>query len=312
MLMFKKTAVAILVFSSSAVFAGAMGPVCAPGNVTVPCEHQGWDVGGKALYLQSSWGALNFPYSQTVNNVDNFHDESTPWDWGFMLEGSYHFATGNDVNLNWYHVNDSHTSYANGLLFDTTAHAEGSGPATITTKPRWDAVNIEFGQHVDYSQAFSVRYHAGFEYVRIDFKKMASGYAPPLPYLFKVARDISYNGFGPRAGIDASYSFGNGFAAYANSAVGMYAGSSKFSYGVSPNLLPGRAGSSMLVVPELEAKVGATYTYSMAYGDISLDGGWMWINYFNPMTYGDSGEVHSANFGLQGPYLGLKWVGSLA
>ena len=69
----------------------------------------------------------------------------------------------------------------------------------------------------------------------------------------------------------------------------------------------------MIVVPELEAKAGATYTYSMAsYGDISLDGGWMWINYFEPMTYGDDGEAHSANFGLQGPYLGLKWVGNLA
>ena len=311
MLMVKKTAVAILVFSSSAVFAGAMGPICSPGNVTVPCEHQGWDVGGKALYLQSSWGALNFPYYQTINNVENFHNESTPWDWGFMLEGSYHFATGHDVNLNWYHVSDNHTDAFVGTFHNATVSGSVTGPTQFDTKPRWDAINLEFGQHVDYSQAFSVRYHAGFEYVRIDFKVVGMGYVSPSPYLYTATRSISYNGFGPRVGADAFYSFGNGLSVYAKSGVGMYAGSSKFGFTLKPLSL-GQTGSSMIVVPELEAKAGATYTYSTAYGDISLDGGWMWINYFNPMTYGDDGEVHSVNFGLQGPYLGLKWVGNIA
>lgn len=332
MLNLKKTAVAVLAFGSSAVFAGAMGPVCSAVNVTVPCESTAWDFGGKALYLQPAFsnGVGSEVTLTTANGNGASLGRNPQWSWGFMIEGSYHFNTGNDLNLNWYHINRSTTRTVAAAgpftasvptILDITAT---SGAGSFSVDPKWDAVNLEFGQHVDFGENKSIRFHGGAQYARLtgntsivgsgDFTGTLFDTLPiSLPYTYGLTSNPTYNGFGPRMGADMSYDWGNGLGIYANGAGAILAGSSKFTniLAVNGTNLITTNGSSTVIVPELEAKLGATYTYAMAQGDLTLDAGWMWVNYFSVIN-ADLIGGNKSDFGLQGPYIGLKWLGNVA
>lgn len=343
MLNLKKTAVAVLALGSSAVFAGSMGPVCSAVNVTVPCESTAWDFGGKALYLSTSVGHNSVGAERTFTGTNGNSvsvGQNPQYGWGFMVEGSYHFNTGNDVNLNWYHIANGHdrdftgsTTINSDPFLVPAPHIVDGGSATFTgldadVSPHWDAVNLEFGQHVDFGENKSIRFHGGFEYARLTanntFAAVGTVTNPnvtpltPTAFNYSVSTNPSYNGFGPRVGADMAYDWGNGLGLYANGAATLLAGSNKYSTTTTDYTTLQTVtvnGSATTVVPELEGKLGATYTYAMAQGDLTLDAGWMWVNYFNAISSHGS-DINSAattaNFGLQGPFIGLNWLGNIA
>jgi len=324
MLNLKKTAVAVLALGSSAVFAGTMGPVCTPGNVTVPCERTAWDFGGYALYLQPAYSA-DFGYDGRIfsaaDALNQFVDLDLGWGWGFKLEGSYHFNTGNDLNINWYHFDDDDGDDDFNGVAALVGVVDPDGDTLTgarTFRPKWDAVNVEWGQHVDFSEADKIRFHGGVQYARIKhdmaFVSTATGAVG--------AAQTDYNGFGPRFGVDMTYYFGNGLGIYANGATALLVGNSGFSTLGNTGFATAAVsnfGSRTTIVPELEAKLGAKYTYAMAQGDLTLDVGWMWLNYFHPQhilstavaTDAAATIVRESDFGLQGLYFGLKWVGGI-
>ena len=328
MLNLKKTAVAVLAFGSSAVFAGTMGPVCAPGNVTVPCEHSAWAFGAKALYLQPSYSNFGYNGAVGVQDTDSkdekYHSIDPRWGWGFMIEGAYSFNTGNDLNLNWYHWNRTTNSTLPVEGFHVPENVELEGIVKTSFKPRWDAVNLEFGQHVDFGVGRFVRFHGGVQYARINTegKVAATGDLDVgnlvLDGVGAGELTMTYNGFGPRFGADMVYGFGNGLGIYAKAAGALLVGPQGFTETLVGSIedLPlsyKRSGSFNVVVPEVESKLGATYTYSMAQGDVSLDIGWMWVNYFNAQHNGiTAGVSQQTNFAVQGPFVGLNWMGNIA
>jgi opacity protein-like surface antigen len=308
MLNLKKTAVAVLALGSSAVFAGTMGPVCAPGNVTVPCEATAWDFGAQALYLEQSFqrpdAIKDFGLSTDYTLSTNRHHDNR-WGWGFQIEGSYHFNTGNDVDLNWYHMNRSNT-----FRFTAVQNLDSSADLfRIRERAQWDAVNLEVGQHVDFSQWTKIRFHEGAQYSRIN---ASSSILNLTDGNFSRALTETYNGFGPRAGADMYYDVGNGFAVYGKAAMALLAGTNKFSTrGFTAADTTSTARSRTVVVPELEGKLGAKYTYAMASGDLTLDVGYMWVDYLNSRIRA-TGLTTADDFSLNGVYFGAKWVGNVA
>ncbi len=325
MLNLKKTAVAVLALGSSAVFAGSMGPVCSAVNVTIPCEATAWDFGAKALYLKAETGD-NSGFSPVIDTA-NVIDHAPNYKWGFEVEGSYHFNTGNDLNINWYHLSNSSsasigaqpaTSFTSLFGIETTT----VNSASLSLDPKWDAVNIELGQHVDFDSNKAIRFHGGAQYARLTNNidsasdvnfALASTAVPVTVAGFTQAQDYhhTYNGFGPRVGMDLGYDWGNGLGIYANGATAILAGTRSFSDSYTDNLTNSVSTSlsRTAIVPVMDAKLGATYTYAMAQGDLTLDAGWMWVNYFNVRSNVE-GDV--SDFGLQGPFVGLKWLGNVA
>ena len=320
MLNLKKTAVAVLVLGSSAVFAGTMGPVCSSVNVTIPCESTAWGFGAEALYLESV--NSNLADTMGANSTGRAQNLPNNYAWGFKLEGSYHYGTGSDTNLNWYHLSKSQTQ-SRTVVDQLDLSALQNQVATGTVDPKWDAVNLELGQHVNFGENKHIRFHGGAQYVRLTNTTTVNTYDALVPTdTTSVSNNPTYNGFGPRLGTDMSYDWGNGLGIYANGAGAMLVGSSKMSNSAAGNnaLLgsysESHSASRTTLVPELEAKLGVKYDYAMAQGDLTLDVGWLWINYFNAQSdlvnTGITLSQADSNVGLQGLYFGLKWLGNVA
>lgn len=320
MLQYKKTIATIMVISSSTAFAGGMGISCTAEGVTVPCENSAWGFGIQALYLQpiatADFGYSTYTGTVTSNSLTTtYNGNAHDWSWGYKLEGSYHFNTGNDLNINWYHLDNSTTNKFKGVV--QILDIAGLGVVdnyTLTTKPQWDAGNIEFGQHVDFGEMKNIRFHGGVQYARINITSEI--YANNTSVTGRNNFSSSFNGFGPRLGADMSYDWGYGLSAYANGAAAILVGTSKFNVAgnlATANFLITNSGNDRLVVPELEAKIGAKYTYDIDSGDLITDFGYMWQNYFNAQYNNQAGLLeHKSDFSVHGLYLGFKWIGNVA
>jgi len=264
--MFKKTAIAALVLgsgaASAAMYAPAPAPACAAGNVTVPCERNAWDLGVDALYLRSE------DNQGSGANANPYHAK---YGWGFRLEGSYHFGTGNDATVNWAHFNKKSDNVARGLYL----------------RSKFDVVNVEFGQAVDFGENVDVRFQGGVQWLTVhDQSYTAAGVLQNV--------DGKYSAFGPRVGATAKYDFGNGFAAYVGGNSALVTGKMEMRTGSNTSAYGTALSSDM--------GLGVAYTHSMAQGDLTARLGW------NVMRV-DHTRI-GASQAWSGMNLGLKWVGN--
>ncbi|KTD66298.1 Lpg1974 family pore-forming outer membrane protein [Legionella spiritensis] len=317
--MLKKTTLAILGLSiSSWAAAGTMGPVCTPDAATVPCETKMWDIGIDALFLRAVYDA-DMGYGIATINANDYKEIDNDWGWGYRLHGSYHFRTGNDITMTWLHYDvDTRHGYLAGTF-----------PLGILIVPsyynlyvdnQFDQVNLIMGQHVDYGVKKNVRYYGGFQYadIRVDSKLhylVPAQFQPIFTQTVDGLQNTDFSGVGPVVGADFSYNVTPTFSVIANIAGSILYGSSRYNdstfYSQSLVVLS-RYGSKKSMVPSLEMKLGGHYEHPVAQGTINVEAGYQVINYFNALhTLTAAGTLANSDFGLYGPYVGVKWVGNV-
>lgn len=287
--------------------------------------HSEWEFGGSALYLRPSMGGYVLPgqlqSSGDVGQIRNYANWSPDWSWGFKLDAAYHFDTKNDLNLNGYHLADT-THY----VFSQQLDSNSQGTATKTFRSgssdvsyNWNVLNLEFGRTIDFSPLKRVRLHLGAQYNRIATETQSAGVATILAVTNPYSRTLTGNfyGYGPRAGVDAAYGWANGFGLYGNAALSILIGNKQFSDTGNVTTTPTLYNASYFAItPGIEAKMGASFTHSLAQGALTVDTGWMWVDYVNALPYrlvlsSVQSAPREADFAVQGPYVGLKWLGNI-
>lgn len=316
--LFKQISAIVLLLSASSVFANTIEPIK---NKPSPA----WDIGASALYLKPSLGGYVLPnYLNPTSSTSNQYTNWSPgWGWGYKIEGSYHINHDNDLKLSGYHISNSN-HFVSPSLSNSAGVIGLTGSATSNVSYNWNAVNLEFGQVLNYSPFKSFRFHGGLAYARVATDTLANFIlfpTDPIP----AERNLTgtFNGFGPRLGMDAIYGWRNGFSLYANTAMSLLIGSKAFSdtLVLGPHTNPildsfqngvSNIASVSSIAYGLEAKLGAKYTHVVTQGALTIDGGWMCVNYINALEYrlllsARNSATREANFAIQGPYVGMKW-----
>lgn len=329
--MLKKLTLAVIGLAVSGAASAGMystppAPSCTPGDVTVPCELDQWNLGVRALYLKPLYsneaGYRNVFRSSTLSVP---RDIDSDWGWGYRLEGSYHFSTGSDITMDWTHYDteDNHFGYVGTVVLPGIGASNQLYRLFIENK--FDQVNLVMGQHVDMGLLKDARFYGGMQYANI--RVNATNYYVGLPTAIATAtsgvRDPSYtdfNGVGPTFGIDYAYEVTPGLSITANTATSILYGTTRLNRSTvfgNGLVLRNNYASRKAIVPSFEAKLGANYAYPMALGVLNLEGGYQAVNYFHPLqSIQEPGfdsplrTIVNTNFGLYGPYLGLKWVGN--
>jgi hypothetical protein len=333
MFSFNKILLGILLSSTGLSYAGTMGPICQSGEVKTPCEQKGWQLAGRALYLQTS-ASPNFGAYSFVQNTSAFNYNVNPnWNWGFQLEAAYDYHTGNDLNLNWYHYQNSNSSALSAPLSFQNVHVLQNDYQTINvtqntanTNNKWDQVNMELGKTIDVGDIDQFRVHGGFNFSRVSKSAVINVHTIGTDSVINmIDRQNSYdyastyNGFGPRLGLDLNHKVYSGIRVYADGAATLLAGHNNASF-VYNEIAKGYGAGTFqtnnylnqsVVVPELDAKVGVNYQHTLSQGLLTLDVGWLWANYFQSFNIQSTVISGNDNFGIQGLYFGLKWNGHL-
>lgn len=299
-------------------------------------------LGATGYYLRASATNGDFDYASNdaffADKAHGFIDNLDPsYDWGWGIHGTYFAPNGvNDITIRYFHSHNTDTDS------DASAIGEGISPfvnaidagfsgsnVTASMKAKVDQVDLIGGQNIGIRSCLNLHPFFGLRWAEIK-RSLDSAIYDNVVDRFMVTHNHSrFEGLGPVLGMDANYFLTPEFSLVARMGTALLVGEVKphlafFSNDTPVNVAaPGAADfhpktSSHRVVPVIDMKLGADYTYmfnSSTISAMSLELGWKFTEYFNvndninataATLVAATIRSSSADLSLQGPYAELS------
>ncbi len=281
--------------------------------VTIPSFAGGFEFTLGAIYMTPD--TSNLDYLGTVeselgspNSVNSRIDYSVNpnYNWGFLLGLGYVFpGTSNDVKVDWMYFHndfkssefvvgeDTGVAFKPGGVFDMGSENLLFAQGNVNYK--FDAVDLTFGQYLNFGSRLQTRLFTGLRYMRLD-DDLSTDYAIVTNRSFfdtgSVSNnfvtgevDSSFNGLGPMVGIKADLYLGGGFSmsggfdsALLVGNLGLSASADTATFTQSGTTAPFRLttanninygfDSQQVIAPGFDAKFGLNYKYQFNNGTL--------------------------------------------
>jgi hypothetical protein len=283
-------------------------------KVAIPSLKPGFEFNIGALWLKPGASNLNYViYNQELpaqSPAWNEKEVNPSFNSAFELGGRYFFSSGNDINLDWTHLNSSNSSSiaADNVNFFLGPDFE-IGPdgipirnATGTAKFKYDVVNLDVGQFVSFGQYVQMRFFGGLStgFLREEVIANYTGTTLSAPLgPFSMNQDVisNFTGVGPRFGIHVDVNTNCGFGFLGETGISALIGSmySKTAYTSSAPLLLATYGQTInnqiiedqrvyQVIPGIDAKLGIKYKHAFKKSLLTISAGYQAAVYFNAIS----------------------------
>ncbi|MBY0544129.1 MAG: hypothetical protein K2Q14_01100 [Gammaproteobacteria bacterium] len=327
--MFKKIFFALtLCTSSKLVLADEPGNNAAPPSsvvLTAPATSSLWTIGlegqmmmpiDKFQFMQAALVNPDNPTTYHNESVDNEHD------YGWEADIAYQFAnTGRDVRVAYTDLNMSDTEHyaapAGTTLYGINGRNNpliltGGGNIYSTASYHYRAADLTTGQLLSVGQRVTLHPFAGLRYAKIDIDGNARYYANDNTEN-QFLSDSTFNGLGPRAGMDVNVHLFAGFSIVGTFGSSLLVGDMNENYHINTNTADSeqKNDETTAVIPELDESMGINYHYDLnkAMRGFDIQFGEQVVDYFNADQHDYLGtayvnsSLNNEDFGYHGIYL---------
>ncbi|WP_232107466.1 Lpg1974 family pore-forming outer membrane protein [Gimesia alba] len=309
-------------------------------RIGVPDLRPGWQIDVGALFLKPSSENLGYAVLTTYKNPGapeplaspywEIESVTTSYQPGFEVGSTYTYQnTGRDFQLDWQHLrtsNHSGASAQSGTQWVSPFSQTGPGSADTyddledndgvnklrraegVAKYAYDAVNLDFGQHIDFGSSLDLRLFAGLSFARLQESVKSSFYGDPpepaavypasVPLILSLDNTSTFSGVGPRFGVDSLYQTQGGLRFTGQIGAALLVGRTEPSQyvfgavaedlaliGISYNQQQVTSGGFTQVVYSADAKLGIGFEHIFSGGNsFSIDAGYQASVYADPFA----------------------------